>query len=170
MNGCSHPASYMLHTGPMGFADDAVGAIRKAKEKTFRGVVRRFAEAANYDPTNLGRYIKGEKGKWLESFGRLMDAAGVKLVERDAWSTAEAANRDLKRMPGKLAAELTAAAEGLSNDPRPRNAEHITDSKPKAYKIRRGDYRIVYEVDDAAAKVRVIRFANRREVYLPRRR
>jgi phage repressor protein C with HTH and peptisase S24 domain len=73
----------MLQNFPMGFAEDVMQGLRQAKEKRFGNVERRFALAADYDPTNLGRILKGKKSTWLESFGRLADAAGLRVVSGD---------------------------------------------------------------------------------------
>lgn len=66
--------------GNMGFADDFIEKLRLARDVRFGGVDRRMAQAANHDPTNLGRLLKGEKRTWLNSLGRLADAAGFKIV------------------------------------------------------------------------------------------
>jgi len=80
-----------------------------------------------------------------------------------------AAERDLKRLPKGLDQEVKDKAETLADNPRPPGCEHLTDSRPKSYRIRHGDYRIVYLVDDEAAKVEVIRVANRKDVYKKRK-
>lgn len=73
----------MLQHCPMGFVDDVLYGLRKAKDDRFDGIERRFALAAEYDPTNLGRILRGEKKTWLESFGRLADAAGLRVVSEE---------------------------------------------------------------------------------------
>ncbi len=51
----------------------------------------------------------------------------------------------------------------LADNPRPVGAEKLSgDDK---YRLRQGDYRILYEIADADLIVTVVRIGNRREVY-----
>lgn len=52
----------------------------------------------------------------------------------------------------------------LAGEPRPPACEKLSGSAAK-YRIRQGDYRIVYAVDDAAKVVEVVKVGHRREVY-----
>ena len=51
----------------------------------------------------------------------------------------------------------------LAEDPRPPGATKLTGKE--AYRIRQGDYRIVYTIADDVLVVEVIRVGHRREVY-----
>jgi len=53
--------------------------------------------------------------------------------------------------------------DGLAADPRPRGSAKLAGRDD--FRIRVGDYRIVYAVDDAERLVLVARIAHRREVY-----
>lgn len=55
------------------------------------------------------------------------------------------------------------AIDALGAEPRPRGAGKLAGRDD--FRIRVGDYRIVYGVDDAARIVLVARIAHRREVY-----
>ncbi len=52
----------------------------------------------------------------------------------------------------------------LENEPRPPNVEKISDST-NTWRVRVGDYRIVFAVDDEAQVVDIVSVAHRREVY-----
>ena len=54
--------------------------------------------------------------------------------------------------------------EKLEASPRPPGCKKLKGAD-KEWRIRVGDYRIVYEIDDAAKTVDVTRIAHRREVY-----
>ena len=54
--------------------------------------------------------------------------------------------------------------EGMSADPRPPGCEKLAEV-PDAFRVRVGNYRIVYRVDDAARVVEVIRVGQRASVY-----
>jgi len=67
----------------------------------------------------------------------------------------EIPKRDLKKIVEKIAA--------LADDPRPPGAEKL--SAQERYRIRQGDYRIVYAIEDTVLTVWVVRVGHRREVY-----
>lgn len=58
---------------------------------------------------------------------------------------------------------IGAAIEALASDPRPPGAVKLAGRDD--FRIRVGDYRIVYAVEDAEQIVLVARIAHRREVY-----
>jgi mRNA interferase RelE/StbE len=74
-----------------------------------------------------------------------------------------AASRSFKRLHGGLRERITAAIDELASDPRPAGAEKLVGRDD--YRIRVGDYRFVYAVDDHARFVTIARIAHRREVY-----
>ncbi|MGH9247117.1 MAG: type II toxin-antitoxin system RelE family toxin [Acidimicrobiales bacterium] len=53
----------------------------------------------------------------------------------------------------------------LGEDPRPPDAVKLTGFDPPAWRVRVGDYRIVYEINDADVIVIVVNVAPRGEVY-----
>ena len=73
------------------------------------------------------------------------------------------AEKDLDRLPPRGAARVIAALRGLANEPRPPGASKLV--AVEGYRVRVGEYRIVYDVDDAAEVVTVYRIGHRREVY-----
>ena len=75
-----------------------------------------------------------------------------------------AAERDLSRLPAAIHDRLIAAIRSLAAVPRPPGCRKLTGTN-KDWRVRVGDYRIVYEVEDAAGVVRVNRVRHRRDVY-----
>ena len=71
--------------------------------------------------------------------------------------------RAFRRLRGSVRDRIEAAIDGLATDPRPRGAAKLAGRDD--FRIRVGDYRIVYAVDDAVRLVLVARIAHRREVY-----
>jgi mRNA interferase RelE/StbE len=53
----------------------------------------------------------------------------------------------------------------LAQNPRPPGCRKLHGSGHDDYRIRVGDYRILYEVDDTAPTVRIMRVRHRREAY-----
>jgi mRNA interferase RelE/StbE len=52
----------------------------------------------------------------------------------------------------------------LANNPRPYGSEKLQGFEA-TYRIRQGDYRIVYDIDDTTRTVFVIKVRNRKDVY-----
>ncbi|HHK66980.1 MAG TPA: type II toxin-antitoxin system RelE/ParE family toxin [Candidatus Acetothermia bacterium] len=71
--------------------------------------------------------------------------------------------KDLRPTPKRDVARILKRIEGLADDPRPEGCEKLTDRE--RYRIRQGDQRIVYEVQDDARFVTVVKIAHRREAY-----
>ena len=74
------------------------------------------------------------------------------------------AQKDLDGFSGKLVSRFEETILGLYDEPRPHNAKKLAGSGSR-WRIRVGDYRVLYEIDDARKIVKVYRIAHRREVY-----
>jgi mRNA interferase RelE/StbE len=76
-----------------------------------------------------------------------------------------AAQRFLRKLRDKtLATRLVAAIRGLATDPRPPGCEKLVGVED-LYRIRVGDYRIIYQIQTAVLLVLVVKIGHRREVY-----
>ena len=73
------------------------------------------------------------------------------------------AARAYRRLHAPLLGRITAAIDALTQDPRPAGATKLAGHDD--FRIRAGEHRIVYAVDDAERLVLVARIAHRREVY-----
>lgn len=84
--------------------------------------------------------------------------------------TVEVSRRAIKSiaaLPRKEEQRVRAAIELLADEPRPPNCVALTGEQ-SVYRVRVGDYRIVYKVIDARLMILVIRVGHRRDVYRPR--
>ncbi|MBI4126422.1 MAG: type II toxin-antitoxin system RelE/ParE family toxin [Deltaproteobacteria bacterium] len=73
------------------------------------------------------------------------------------------AQRDVDDIRGKLFDRLKSAITILASNPRPRGSLKMTGEG--GYRVRVGDYRILYRIDDALKKIFIYRIKHRREVY-----
>ena len=77
-----------------------------------------------------------------------------------------AADRDLERLKRRIQrrnfGRLRTAIRSLADDPRPRGVRKIEGAE-RAYRIRVGDYRVVYEVYDKESLVLILQVARRTE-------
>jgi mRNA interferase RelE/StbE len=74
------------------------------------------------------------------------------------------ARKELERLSDSLIARIAAKIIGLSADSRPSGCKKLRGYKD-LWRIRVGDYPIVYIVDDPGKIVSITRIAHRREVY-----
>jgi mRNA interferase RelE/StbE len=77
---------------------------------------------------------------------------------------AASAERDLKRLDASSFRRIVERISGLAEDPRPPGCRKLFGGE-REWRIRVGDFRVVYEVDDHASEVRVMRVHHRREAY-----
>lgn len=77
---------------------------------------------------------------------------------------AGSAERDLRRLRPALVASVLRRVETLADDPTPRQSQKLRGTE-KTYRLRVGDYRVVYEVDSAARNIVVYYVRHRREAY-----
>lgn len=75
-----------------------------------------------------------------------------------------AAERSLRKLAAKARTRVAAAIELLQHNPRPPAAKQLVGGSG-VYRIRTGDYRIIYEVNDGALVILVLRVGHRREIY-----
>jgi len=75
-----------------------------------------------------------------------------------------AAEKDLSRLSSEIHDRVVAAIQALAKNPRPPGCRKLAGGK-NDWRIRVGDYRVVYEIADAIRVVRVNRVRHRREVY-----
>jgi mRNA interferase RelE/StbE len=74
------------------------------------------------------------------------------------------AETDLKRLPTTTFHRIIPQIRALAENPRPSGCRKLTGSK-NDWRIRIGDYRVIYEIDEKVKAVRIMRVRHRREVY-----
>ena len=73
------------------------------------------------------------------------------------------AGRELDELSRKDRRRVVERIRALVVDPRPRGCEKL--SGEEKYRIRQGDLRILYEVNDPLAAVTIVKIGHRRDVY-----
>jgi mRNA interferase RelE/StbE len=74
------------------------------------------------------------------------------------------AARELRKLDRTVIPRIRDAVKGLESDPFPRGCCKLTGSEC-TYRIRVGDYRVVYEVLQGRLIVEIVRVRHRRDVY-----
>jgi mRNA interferase RelE/StbE len=73
------------------------------------------------------------------------------------------AAKELESIPKKDRKRVAASMLDLASDPQPFGAEKL--SAQEKYRVRQGDYRISYFIEDTITTVRILKIAHRGEVY-----
>jgi mRNA interferase RelE/StbE len=73
------------------------------------------------------------------------------------------AARELEVLPTKDRSRIVAKIQGLASNPRPPGSEKL--SGEEKHRLRQGDYRVLYSIEDARTTVTIVKIGHRREVY-----
>jgi mRNA interferase RelE/StbE len=74
--------------------------------------------------------------------------------------------KDLRRFPREDVRRIMERIRALADDPRPPGCEKL--SGLERYRVRQGQYRIIYEVENRVLTVLVVKVGHRRDVYRAR--
>ena len=73
------------------------------------------------------------------------------------------AQTQFKKLPASLRERITHHLIPLQDNPRPFGSKKLRDTS--YYRLRVGDYRVIYSIDDKDRLVKILDIAHRREVY-----
>ena len=73
--------------------------------------------------------------------------------------------KELSWLPTKINERISNAIEQLSENPRPVGSIKLKGEKEYLWRIRVGDYRVIYLIDDTIRVIDVRKIGNRRDIY-----
>ncbi len=76
----------------------------------------------------------------------------------------KSAVKELKKIPNHFADKIYDVISELSINPRPDSCKNMV-SLSKHYRLKVGDYRVVYSIEDKILIIEIIRIAHRKDVY-----
>ena len=76
---------------------------------------------------------------------------------------AKSVRKDFKKIPPLDAGRILNAIYGLAENPSPPSSKKLKGEK--LYRIRIGNYRVIYEIQDERLLVTVIKLGHRKDVY-----
>jgi len=88
-------------------------------------------------------------------------------VSRYRVEIARRAVKSIAKLPRKEQLRVRAAIDLLAEEPRPPGGVALA-AEESVYRVRVGDYRILYEVIDARLVIQVVRVGHRRDIYRSR--
>ena len=71
--------------------------------------------------------------------------------------------KEIKKLPSKDLKRILAAISALSDDPRPQGSVKL--SGEEKYRLRCGNYRVLYTIEDQVLVVYVVKVGHRKDVY-----
>jgi len=77
---------------------------------------------------------------------------------------ARSASKELEALDAPLVTRIVARSEALADQPRPPGVQKLRGAESQ-WRLRVGDYRVVYEIDDRQRTIDIVRIRHRREVY-----
>ncbi len=72
--------------------------------------------------------------------------------------------RELEELPTRIKVQITRRIAALADEPRPAGVKTL-QGRHGYYRIRSGDYRVIYMIEDDVLVVLVVKVGHRREVY-----
>ena len=71
--------------------------------------------------------------------------------------------KELEKIPKKDLQKLTKMIQSLSINPRPHGCEKL--SGQERYRVRKGNYRIIYSIEDDILIVYIVKIGHRKDIY-----
>ena len=75
----------------------------------------------------------------------------------------KSAAKELGKIPNPEVQKVIQRIESLANDPRPIGCEKLTGQE--FYRIRKGNYRIIYSIQDDELTIWVVKIGHRKDIY-----
>jgi mRNA interferase RelE/StbE len=74
------------------------------------------------------------------------------------------AQKDLKALPKRERRRVAEQIDALTTDPRPTGCKKLK-GREDFYRIRVGDYRVIYQIEDEILLILIVRVGDRKEIY-----
>ena len=75
----------------------------------------------------------------------------------------KSAEKELRKIPGKQLTRILDRIGSLADDPRPKGSIKLTNSEK--YRLRIGNYRVLYSIEDQVLTVYVVKVGHRKSIY-----
>lgn len=74
------------------------------------------------------------------------------------------AQKSLKKLEKRVLVKIASLIDSLENDPRPNGVKKMKGHDNR-YRVREGDYRVVYQIDDGKLLILIIDLGHRKDIY-----
>ncbi len=76
------------------------------------------------------------------------------------------ASKELKKLPKREVQRIFPKIKNLSSQPRPDGCKKLKSQNEDLWRIRIGDYRVIYSIDDSVNIIDIRRIGHRRDIYI----
>jgi len=73
--------------------------------------------------------------------------------------------KEYRDLPREILKRMDAKIQALRNDPRPSGVKKLLGKKGEGWRLKVGNYRLLYRIDDEKKTVTIYRIKHRKEVY-----
>jgi mRNA interferase RelE/StbE len=77
----------------------------------------------------------------------------------------KSAEKELERLPAQIIKRISKAIDLLTENPRPAGSKKLEGQKESLWRIRIGDYRVIYLVEDVIKIVEIRKIGHRKDIY-----
>jgi mRNA interferase RelE/StbE len=77
----------------------------------------------------------------------------------------KSAEKDLNKLSGEIIRRIVKVIDKLASEPRPPGVKKLKESDEDLYRVRTGDYRIVYAITDEIKIINIRRIGHRKDIY-----
>jgi mRNA interferase RelE/StbE len=75
------------------------------------------------------------------------------------------AGKELRQLPSTVLPKVSASIDDLSEEPRPSGSKKLKDKEEDMWRIRIGNYRVLYVIEDEIMIVNIRKIGHRKDVY-----
>ena len=77
----------------------------------------------------------------------------------------KSAQKEIEKLPAVVVKRIAPAIDDLAENPRPQGSKKLTSQAENLWRIRFGDYRVVYLIEDAIQIIEVRKVGHRKDIY-----
>ena len=77
----------------------------------------------------------------------------------------KSAEKELERLPIHAIKRISKAIDALTENPRPAGSKKLEGQKESLWRIRVGDYRVIYQIEEVIKIVEIRRIGHRKDIY-----
>ena len=75
------------------------------------------------------------------------------------------AEKEIEKLPSKIVRKISPVIDDLANDPRPRGSKKLKGRDEILWRVRIGDYRVIYLIEDVIKIIEVRKVGHRKDIY-----
>jgi mRNA interferase RelE/StbE len=77
----------------------------------------------------------------------------------------KSAEKEIAKLPLKAIRQIRPVIDGLASNPRPSGSKKLESQKESLWRVRVGDYRVIYLIEDIIKIVEIRKIGHRKDIY-----